>query len=259
MKLIIGCPIYKRDWILPSWIRSIINQSVDLSNIGFIFEVSPDDMRTVQSLIAWKKIDKRIPFFLIKERKDIPHFEHFNNGRQWTMSKYHNMVALRNSLLDSIREQEPDYYFSLDSDVLIQNPNTIELLIGHIKNGADAVAPLMYMTPFDKRFPSVMSWANKEEWKAKREEFYPIGTYFKSDIIMAAKMMSKKTYSSINYEFHSQGEDVGWCKNAALAGLDLYSASYIYAPHIMHEEMLNNFKVKGDDRNSELLENISKV
>jgi hypothetical protein len=76
---------------------------------------------------------------------------------------------------------------------------------------------------------------------------------------MAAKMMSKKTYSSINYEFHSQGEDVGWCKNAALAGLDLYSASYIYAPHIMHEEMLNNFKVKGDDRNSELLENISKV
>ena len=63
MKLIIGCPIYKRDWILPEWIRCIINQSIDMNDVGLIFETSPDDFETTNSLITWKKLDKRFQTF----------------------------------------------------------------------------------------------------------------------------------------------------------------------------------------------------
>ena len=259
MKLIIACPIYKRNWILPHWIRCILKQSVHMSNIGFIFEVSPDDPETTQALKAWKAIDKNIPYFQIIERPDIPHFEHQNNGRQWTLSKYQNMINMRNSILSKVREVEPDYYFSLDSDILIENSNTLELLVAHIKDGADAVAPLMYMTPVGKDFPSVMTWKDEIGEKAYRKKDYPIGTYFKSDIIMAAKMMSKKVYMNVNYEFHQQGEDLGWSKNAGLQGFNLYSASYIYAPHIMspvhHQEYIKN----SDFRSSEKLDNLLKV
>jgi len=139
--------MYKCGWILPHWIKCVLNQSIPFSDIGFIFEVSPDDKETISSLEAWKKIDKNIPYFNIKIREDIPHFEHESNGRQWSISKYANMVSLRNSLLKTARDLEPDYYFSLDSDILLTNPNTIELLIAHIKDGADAVNPLMFMTP----------------------------------------------------------------------------------------------------------------
>jgi hypothetical protein len=65
---------------------------------------------------------------------------------------------------------------------------------------------------------------------------------------MAAKMMSKDVYSNVNYSLHSQGEDLGWSGNAAKLGYNLYSASYIYAPHIMHKAMLDSFLVNGDDR-----------
>jgi hypothetical protein len=76
---------------------------------------------------------------------------------------------------------------------------------------------------------------------------------------MAAKMMSKKTYENVNYEFHSQGEDLGWCLDAKRKGLDLYSASYIYAPHLMHEEFLLKFLKEGDQRESILFENYIKT
>jgi len=248
MKLIIGCPIYKRDWILPEWIRCIINQSIDMNDVGLIFETSPDDFETTNSLITWKKLDKRFQIFEINERKDIPHFEHENNGRQWTMSKYHNMVSLRNSILKRVREHQPDFYLSLDSDILLQNPNTIELLIAHIKDGADAVSPLMFMTPMDSRFPSVMSWKDKECNIAYRKEGYPLGEYFQSDIIMAAKMMSKDVYNNVDYQFHKQGEDLGWAKNATEKGFKLYSASYIYAPHLMSKDMYQHYLTNGDNR-----------
>lgn len=257
MKLIIACPIYKRDWILPHWVRCILKQSVSMSNIGFVFEVDPNDSSTIISLNTWKRIDKNIPLFDIVERSDIPHFEHQNNGRQWTLSKYHNMINMRNSILSKVREYQPDYYFSLDSDVLIENPNTIELLIAHINEGADAVSPLMYMTPVGTNFPSVMSW--REDWKASRDQNYPIGTYFQSDVIMAAKMMSKKTYMTLDYEFHQQGEDLGWSKKAKENNLKLYSASYIYAPHIMSELHLSEYIKNGDPRSSEKLDNLVKV
>lgn len=253
MKILIGCPIYKRDWILHHWIKCVVNQSIDLKNIGFVFEVSSEDTKTLEILNIWKRIQKEIPYFELKYRDDIPHFEHEENSRQWTMSKYANMVSLRNSLLETAREVEPDYYFSLDSDILLENQNTIELLTAHIKSGADAVNPLMFMTPIGDQYPSVMNWRLDVPHKAYREQRYPLGTYFKSDVIMAAKMMSKKVYNSINYSIHEQGEDLGWSYECKLNGYNLFCASYIYAPHIMSKTMYENYLRDGDYR----LENYS--
>ncbi len=251
--------MYKRSWILHHWIKSIISQSIPVNDIGFIFEVSPDDTATIQALESWKKFDKRIPYFEIKIREDIPHFEHENNGRQWSMSKYVNMVSLRNSLLESVRKIQPEYYFSLDSDILLTNTNTIELLIAHIKSGADAVNPLMFMTPFGTMYPSVMDWRLDVPAKAFRKEKYELGHYFQSDVIMAAKMMSKDVYNNINYTLHEQGEDVGWSLECKKAGFKLYSASYIYAPHIMSEVMYQSFLANGDNRQELLMSSYAKV
>lgn len=259
MKLIIGCPIYKRSWIFPLWVSAIERQSIPLSKIGFIFETSPDDEQTVDLLHRWRKMHPEIPLYEINQREDLPHFEHIENGRQWSISKYENMVSLRNSLLKRVREIQPDYYFSLDSDIVLKNPSTIELLIAHIDDGADAVNPLMFMTPVGIDYPSVMTWMDKSPYRAHRTKDYPLGSYFKSDVIMAAKMMSKKAYNLVDYEVHVQGEDLGWSANADRNGLNLYCASYIYAPHIMHEMMLDHFKSNGDAREMVSFENYIKT
>lgn len=259
MKILIGCPIYKRSWIFPLWATAIQRQSIPLSDIGFIFEAAPDDEETISLLKIFRNQHKEIPHFDIDVREDIPHFEHAPNSRQWTMSKYHNMINLRNSLLEKARQINSEYYFSLDSDIIIKHPATLELLVSHIKDGADAVSPLMFMTPFDTKFPSIMTWKEQEPDRAYRKENYPLGSFFKSDVIMAAKMMSQKTYKTVNYEFHPQGEDLGWCLDAKRKDLNLYCASYIYAPHIMHKELFENFLKEGDERESILFENYTKT
>jgi hypothetical protein len=76
---------------------------------------------------------------------------------------------------------------------------------------------------------------------------------------MAAKMMSKDVYENVNYEFHIQGEDLGWSLDAKRKGYDLYCASYIYTPHIMHEDMLKQFVNNSDTRESILFENYIKT
>lgn len=259
MKLLIGSPMYKRTWILPHWIKCIINQSLPIKDIGFVFEVSPDDKETIEALETWRKFDRRIPYFNIKVRSDIPHFQHENFGRQWSISKYMNMVSLRNSLLTTVKEVQPDYYFSLDSDILITNPNTLELLIAHILSGADAVNPLMFMTPVGTMYPSVMNWRSDAPDKAYRKEQYPLGTYFESDVIMAAKMMSKNVYNTVEYTVHEQGEDVGWSLNCKNKGFRLHCASHIYAPHIMSEIMYQSFMANGDERSLAAMGDYAKV
>jgi hypothetical protein len=93
-----------------------------------------------------------------------------------------------------------------------------------------------------------MTWKNKVGELAYREGSYPIGSFFKSDIIMAAKMMSKDVYNNVDYQFHKQGEDLGWAKNATEKGFKLYSASYIYAPHLMSKDMYQHYLTNGDNR-----------
>lgn len=248
INLAIGCPIYKRDWIFPYWISCIENQNIDFSSTAFIFEVSQNDTKTIEMLIKYRNARPDIPEFILDIKEDVPHFDHEEGTRTWSISKYENMVNLRNSLLSKVRELNPNYFFSLDSDILLTNKNTIQLLIAHVNSGADAVSPLMFMTPIDTMYPSVMNWINEPGGQAFRKESYPFGEYFQSDVIMAAKMMSKNIYMNVNYSLHSQGEDLGWCGNAAKMGYKLYSASYIYAPHIMHKQMLQYFLTNGDPR-----------
>jgi hypothetical protein len=259
MKLIIGCPIYDRDWIFPYWISCIQSQSVSLSDIGFVFVASKDDQATIHHLEQWRDHHPEVKVFDILYPENVNHFSHKEGTRQWTLSKYENMVNLRNILLQKVREYNPDYFFSLDSDILIKNPSTIELLIAHIKEGADAVNPLMYMTPVGTSYPSVMKWVAHAGGKAHRDLDFPIGTYFKSDVIMAAKMMSRKVYSAIDYAMHPQGEDLGWSTAAADHGFNLYCASYIYTPHIMSRAMLQDVLRNGDPREFETLKTLSKV
>jgi hypothetical protein len=245
----IACPVYKRDWILPAWFYFIENQSYPLDKINFLFELGVDDHETYEVLLAWKKMHPEVKGFDLEVRDDLVHSAHEEGTRRWTHDKYHHMISMRNSLLDKVREIKPDAYFSLDSDVLLTNPNTIELLLSHVNSGADAVNTLMFMTPFDSQFPSVMTWVPEfGHQKAQRLEKYPLGTYFKSDVIMAAKMMSPDVYMNSRYEFHTQGEDLGWSKSCAEQGYDLYCASYIYSPHIMGKSHMVDFLKNGDSR-----------
>lgn len=244
-RIIVICPVYKREWILPVWFSCIEDQTFPLNDLGFIFNIAPDDMGTIEQLIDFHKRHPEIEIFDFIETHG-KHTDHYEGNRSWNSDRYNFMVLLRNKLLDRVRMIAPERVFSLDTDILLENPETIQTLYD-LTEELDAVAPLCFMTPDSANFPNIMSWAfEAKAWRNSRE--YKLGTLFQVDVIMAAVMMSKRVYMSCDYAWHRQGEDLGWSINCTKAGFKLWSASHIYAPHIMSESALANYKKYGDPR-----------
>ena len=259
MKILIGSPVYQRAWILKEWFKCIEQQTIPLSDIGFIFELGPNDEETHQVIWEWHMSHPEVAFFDAVIRDDIKHYTHPDGQRTWTKTAYYKMVDLRNSLLDRASCIGPEKYFSLDSDLLLEDPQTLEKLYHMLnRNGVDATSPLSYMYPKGVKFPSVMTWIDGVGKRASRSlNDYKIGETFKSDIIMAAVMMNPDVYSNIRYIWHPQGEDLGWSGECARAGYSLYCVSDIYVPHIMHQWMLDDYRTVGDQRKEEAYNNVN--
>jgi hypothetical protein len=242
MKILIGCPVYKRAWLLTDWFNYIEQQTMPLSDLGFIFELGPNDDETHDLLWQWHMDHPQVGFFDGVIREDEVHRSQAEGVRQWVPDDFLKMATLRNHLLNRVTCIGPERYFSLDSDILLTNPNTLEVLYNETKT-KHAASPLTYMWPQDKNFPSVMTWVDSPGGRARRSrESYPLGTTFRADIIMAAKMMTPPVYENVRYSWHKQGEDLGWCTDAARQGYELWCVSSLYAEHIMHRWMLDKFK-----------------
>lgn len=254
MFCLIGAPVFQREWILPDWFAAIEQQDFPLSKIGFIFECGPNDDATVNCLADFAAKHPELQCFDININTQETHITHPENQRRWQKSRYAVMARFRNNLLNRAICRNPDRYFSLDTDILLENPETISRLI-QLTSALDAVSPLAYMGPINLDFPNVMTWAHNGQ--AFRDPDYPLGSLFQVDVIMAAVMMSRKVYQNTRYYPHNQGEDLGFAWDAKNKGYDLYCASYIYAPHIMSRSALAGYKTSGDPRKELLSQKVS--
>lgn len=247
MKILISLPIYQREWILPEWLKCIESQTVPLKNIGFQFELGPDDEETHNILWDWHQKNPEVFLFDAQVNSGEKHFHHIEGQRAWKRDEYLRMVSFRNNLLEKACERinKFDRYFSLDSDILLSNPNTLEILANHNK---DVVSPLMYMTPTGTDYPNSMDWSHNtsKPFSAKRNKLGKGLT--KINVPMAAVMMKPKVVKNTRYIWHPQGEDIGFATQLHINGYSSYIDYDIYTPHIMHRSNLIDYMKNGDSR-----------
>lgn len=250
-KILIGCPIFDRAWLLPEWIKRIEAQDYPKDHIGFVFELGPDDDATHDILWQWQIDRPEYKIFDAQIYMGVPHSTHPEGCRTWNYEKFYNMVELRNNLLEratSLADQF-DYYFSLDSDIFLEDPQTLNKLVALAEDKSRSVlSPLMYMSGYETLHPSAMTWSNGPGSLAERHlEQYPRGEIFKADVVMAAVFMQKEVFTNVRYRFHVQGEDLGFAWALEEEGFDSYAAWSIYCPHIMHRVMLEDYLKDGYD------------
>ena len=256
MRIIIGGPTYQRDWILTDWFAAIEKQTFPLSDIGFVFELGPNDDKTHEALFSWHANHPEVFCFDVEIERNQSHITHKENERVWTHNRYKMMAQLRNSVLERVTCINPDRFFSLDSDILLEDPNTISRLV-ELTETRDAVSTLAYMKPTDTCYPNLMSWVSSPGGNARRiYSNYSLGEVFQSDIIMASKMMTRQVFQNVRYRFHRKGEDLGWSYECHKQGYKLYCASDLYTPHIMHKWMLPWYYMFGDIRKHMDLEKV---
>ena len=253
-KILIAAPVFQRDWVLPYWFKAIENQNFPMEDIGLIFNLGPDDDATHDVIWEWSQKHPELFYFDAQIFMHVNHSSHAEGSRQWNQSKYYNMVKLRNDLLeraDAISDRF-DFYFSLDSDLLLEDPETLNKLVAYAEEDPlrSVISPLSYMTPYDTNFPSAMTWTIEGEpsRRAKRNHSrYEIGKLFKADIVMAAVFMQKYVVKNIRYQWHWLGEDLGFATALNEAGYHSYAAWDIYCPHIMSRQFLAHYLKNGVD------------
>ena len=231
MKLVVGCPLVGnphagRNWILQKWRKHLI-EACDKVNLDpfCIFTVHPEDHET-------KGLLSTFPESRFIESK----FTGGEGNHKWSQSRYHQMVDLRNELLEAVRPEEPDYFFSLDSDVLL-HPKAVELLVYGMEEYPDAwaIAPKCYVSKHSTRHPNMGVWANKHKSMFRRYDYNDI---VKVDILICCYLMRPEAYN-IDYVFDSRGEDLGWSKEVAKAGGSLYWDGRVANKHVMDPQNID--------------------
>lgn len=230
MKLLVGAPVFKRDWIIQHWFDHLsptIPCDWGMVLVGDYFD--PTTMMMESNCRS-----AGIPFKLVEVDENLD----VDAKRDWTnKDNIRKMVILRNLLLEEVRRQSPDYFLSLDSDILVTEttvPNMIDTIQNDERN-FNAVGGRCYMGS-GKAIPSWYNTFCEGKRTSRRDSLGVFGV----DVIMAIKLMDPGAYN-VDYEYHRYGEDVGWSLACRERGLNLGVDARDICKHVMQPEHLNRY------------------
>lgn len=227
--ILIGCPIQKREWIIDKWFWHVM-AACKIAGLrpGFIFVLDTQEEPLNTMIMNQAKLHNATLILC-----DIPE-EPREDKRTWNSIRYHRMAYLRNLLLEGVRDFGPDFFLSLDSDILLHE-QTIKSLVENIGD-YDAIGGKAYMTHTGTNFPS-FGLINNLNKMIRR---YDVDGVIKVDVIMAIKLMKPSAYS-ISYSYDPQGEDIGFSRNCVEAGLKLAWDGTYGNKHVMRKQDLESF------------------
>ena len=224
MRLAIGCPIFEREWSLPRWFQCIFNQKVQTKNTDLIFAYTEGKDNTLGII---EKYGDKFNSVNIIDCNDIPFY------RERDANRFYSLVILRNRIIDVLREIQPDYYFSYDSDILIPD-NTLKTLI---KDKKDIVAPWVDLV-LDGT-PNCSSLEGEGGFRRRKpyELHYPKQGLYKVDTVFAVFLMENKVFNNCTYAWHTGGEDFGWALDVIEKGYESWMHGDLVCTHLYRKDI----------------------
>jgi hypothetical protein len=220
MNVLIACPIASRAWAIPHWYQGIADNwdAADI-HVAALLSPSVDDTREVLDAHGVEIIEDEEP----------PRPVHEINSHQWgVISKFEYMTRLRNRLVEFALEGDYDYFFSLDSDIVLPKYGLMKLLY-YMRTHPGICSPSVNMVQ-DGVAWNVMNWSNPSfPMVANRTTIPQAG---RADVIMAA-MLLDRTGLECRWEAHMAGEDVGFCLDAESRGIHRWWYPDVRCQHLM--------------------------
>lgn len=230
MKLLVGCPLVgnpkaDRNWILKQWFEHL-SDSCRLADVdlNLVFLINKDDKETVDLVSTFPNVHI---FYTDLVGGAANH--------RWNKARYHQMVAFRNELLKQVRKLDPEFFFSLDSDVLL-HVNAIPSLLSAMDEKEDAwtIGAKCFVSKHGTMHPNAGHWTRTGNGYFRKD----VSTLTKVDILICCYLMRKNAYS-IDYEFDPRGEDLGWSLAVSKAGGSLYWDGRVINKHVMDRGLAN--------------------
>ena len=243
MRLIVGAPVAFRDWALPYWFERLAAQTRRPD--GFVFVHSgPVDDATWRELYAGAARHS-LPVPTVIHDDAWPHTRHDN-------ARFETLARLRNRLLATVCDTDTDLLLSLDTDIMLEDPRTIERLEELVLAGsADIAQPVAFLHP---QAPAVwqpgdeVCWAYNFGWlqpyapsrmalRRPHVDSLAWGETLAIDVPMAC-WLGNRAAMACRYAPHESGEDIGFAQDLQAAGVHAVADTSLYAFHAWDERHL---------------------
>jgi hypothetical protein len=194
-------------------------------NIDLIFAYTKGTDGTEAIL---EKYGQKFSSISILDCNDLPAFGSRDSAR------FYPLVILRNRIFAKLRELQPDYYFSYDSDILIPEGT----LKGLIKDKKDIVGPWLDLVPPDG-IPNCATVRDTGGFKRYKpyEKFYPKAGLYEVSTVFAVSLMANEVFNTCTYKWHQGGEDFGFAEEVIKAGFHSWVDANFIAEHLYKKDM----------------------
>lgn len=224
-KVMIGCPVRNRAWILPRYLDSLQKLQYPEEYIEYCFIINDSTDETLQILTRFaQEQSSRVRLVTVNLGPARGHLR-----GEYSFSR---LACLRNRLLDEFLRSSCDYLFSLDSDILV-SPFALtcllearcEIISALVCNGHEVG---------DSNLFNILRWNEQGQLLHLKE--FPRNRIFPVDCTGAAYLISRRVIESCGVRYSAQwgAEDIGFCQGAREKGIKIYCDSRIECEHVMH-------------------------
>lgn len=226
MKIVVGCPIYNREWSLPRWFQSLFNQKMSPKNIDLVFAYTEGTDATLDVI---NKYGEKFNSLTVLNCNDLPAFGNRDSER------FYPLVILRNRIFDVLREQQPDYYFSWDSDILLPDDTLKEF----IKDKKDIVGPWLDLVPPGGVPNCVTLLPNGGGFRRRKpySQWYPQTGLYEVSSVFAVSLMANPVFNTCYYKYHQGGEDYGFAEEVINAGFHSWVDARFIGTHLYKKDV----------------------
>jgi len=250
VKILIHTPISNREWCLPHFWERVCQQIEHLKQVCngaeveaiMRFDVNDSTDKTLEMVRTYAASLR--PFRAVQvggwmwPPLNLP-------DHQWNEERYYRMIRMRNAALHIATEFDCDYLFSLDSDVMLEEKDTLAHLI------ADDV-PIIAGVFFSKwgnakaqALPNVWQKGQNEMTDEFLDGISTAPDHVKVGGLGACTLIKSKIWKrGVNYNpiynlpSGYRGEDRQFCIRVAVAGFSMWACAHKKITHLDSKEAL---------------------
>jgi len=239
MKILIHTPISNRAWCFPQWFDALKAQVPALpgAEVSMLFELNDSYDETERLLMAHNSSAHPFKNYLIRKRSWTPTAL---ADHQWSAERYSRMIRMRNLALWDAAHMKYDFLFSLDSDVLLHEPDTLAHLIEADQPIIAGVFTAKWGNADADALPNVWQTGQNEMTDEFLREAPRATVHFTVGGLGACTLIRKDVLATpwINYSpiynlpRNYRGEDRNFCVRAAVAGITLKACAHKRIEHL---------------------------
>jgi len=224
-KVMIGCPVRNRAWILPAYLQSLEALDYPRERIIYCFIVNDCEDSTPDILGNFAHKYPGQVYLVENNGGNTPH--------QRGQYSFKRLAYLRNLLLMEFLRSDCEYLFSVDSDILVP-PHSLRALIN---NQCDIVSCLVCNGAVigDESCYNVLHRDDRGHYLHIRN--FPRERLFRVDCTGAAYLIKRQVISElgVRYGARNGAEDIGFCESARQKGVHIYCDGRLECTHVMKQ------------------------